>query len=248
MRSTIADDHDAAALGDQVEIPDEIDVREHLDDEIDAAATCLRDDILLISRRGVIEHLVRALLARQRPAALGSCGAEDAQSGCARDLRRGDANGSACAVNQDRLARCCPALVEERAPRGDIRNADTRAFGKRDVARQVMHLIDGANGLLRVRTMRAAFDSAADVHAVAGLELGHVAAHGRDQAGGVGAGGIRQRRQRRVLPAANIGIHRVDAGGFDIDQDLSRAGLRLRHVFQLHDRRIAELDVRESLS
>jgi hypothetical protein len=188
----------------------------------------------------VIEHLVRALVARKRPAALASRRTKDPQPRSGRHLHGADAHGSACTMNENCLARHRPAFIEQRAPRGDIGNADTRAFGKRHVTRKVMHLIDGTERPLRVGAGRAALDGAADVHAVACLELAHVAAYGRDDAGGVGAGRVRQRRQRRVLPAANIGIHRVDPDGFDIDKYVSCAGLWLRHVFQFHHRGIAE--------
>ena len=152
-RAAIADDGDAAALGDQVEISHEIDVREHLDDQVDAAPAGLRQDVLLVAGRRMVEHLVRALLARELSAPLGSRRAEDAQSGGARYLRGGDADGAACAVNQHRLARDRAPFVEERAPCGDIRNADAGAFGKRHVVRKVMNLIDRADGALRVRAV-----------------------------------------------------------------------------------------------
>ena len=66
-RATIANDHDAAALGDQVEISHEIDVREHLDDQVDAAPAGLCHDVLLVTGSRMIEDLVRALLARKLP-------------------------------------------------------------------------------------------------------------------------------------------------------------------------------------
>ena len=168
----------------------------------------------------MIEHLVRTLLARKLPAAFGAGRAEDAQSGGARHLRGGDADGAACAVDQNRLAGHRAPSVEERAPCRDIRNADAGAFGKRHVARKVMNLIDRAERALGVRAERAAVDRAADVHAVARLEVVHIAAHGCNDARGVRARRIRQRRQRRVLPAADVGVDRIDAGGFHIDKHL----------------------------
>ena len=121
---------DPPANRDHLEIADEIHVREHLDDQIDAAAAVLRDDLFLIVGRRMIEHLMRALLAGELPAPLGAGGAEHAQAGGARHLHGADADRAARAVDQHRLARHGAPFVEQRAPRGDEGHADTRAFGE----------------------------------------------------------------------------------------------------------------------
>ena len=45
----------------------------------------------------------------------------------------------------------------------------------------------------------------------------------------------------RVLPAANVCVDGIDAGGLDINHHLSRVCRSVWHLFQFHDRRIAEL-------
>ena len=91
----------------------------------------LGHDLLLVVRRGVIEDFVRALLLHERLAALGARRAEDAKPGGARHLHGGDADGAARAVNQHGLARLRAALVEQRAPRGDVGNVHAGALRER---------------------------------------------------------------------------------------------------------------------
>ena len=96
-------------------------------------AAGLLDDLFLISGDAVIEHLVRALLPRQASAAVGAGRAEHAQARGARHLDGSHAHRAAGAVNQDRLARLRPAFLEQRAPRGDVRDTHRRALLKRNV-------------------------------------------------------------------------------------------------------------------
>ena len=61
-------------------------------------------------------------------------------------------------MDQDRLARGRPPSIEERTPCGDIRDADAGPFSKRDMAREMMNLIDRAHGALGVRAQRSTVD------------------------------------------------------------------------------------------
>ena len=61
--SAVADDDDAAVFGEQAEIAIEVDVRGHLEDEVDAAAAGRAHDLVGVVRRAVIDDDVGAVLA-----------------------------------------------------------------------------------------------------------------------------------------------------------------------------------------
>jgi hypothetical protein len=82
---------------------------------------------------------------------------------------------------------------------------------------------------------------ARDVNAIAVLKAGYVGADRLDFAGAVGARHVRQRGLARVGAAADVPIHRVDAGSMHADQDFTRSRLRGRPLFDPHHVGAAEL-------
>ena len=227
-RAAIADDGDAAALGDQVEILHEIDVREHLDDQDrrrarrsspgcpsrNRHAEWSNTSCAPCSRASCLPRSVPAVPKTRNPAALAICTAATPTAPLAPWIRT-VSPGTARPLSKS-ARQAVTYGTPTPAPSANV----TRG-------RKLMNLIDRAHRALRVRAVRAAVDGAADVDTIARLEVVHVAAHRCNDAGRIGPGRIRQRRQRRVLSAADVRVDRIDAGGFHVDEHLSRAWQRV---------------------
>ena len=178
----------------------------------------------------MVEHVVRALLARERQPFRRAGGADHPQAVRARELHGRGADAAARAVHQHRLARAGLGAEEERAPRRRIRHAERRALRERDPRRQRMRL-----RLVADEQLSVAARGAVRVDAVAGLEGGHARADLLDGAGDVGAGGVGKIGLARVGAGADVGVDRVHADGVDANEDLAGPGRRVGHVLELHD-------------
>src|SRR5204862_8264569 len=65
-----ADDDDAAAPGQDVEVLVEVDVGEHLDDDVDAAAVGEPHQVVEVGRRSMVEDVVSAVVGDESAAAV----------------------------------------------------------------------------------------------------------------------------------------------------------------------------------
>ena len=198
-----------------------------------------RQDLPGVVRLPMVQHMMGALLAHERQAALRPCGTDDVQAAGSGDLNRGDADTAAGAVHEHRFAGAGARLVEERAPRGPVRHADRCALLKRDAVRQAMHLRVVADRQLGVaaRTRR----DTVCVDAIALLERRHVGADRFHDTGDIGSRCVGKVRLASVSPGADVGLHRVDADRLHPDEDLRRPRCRFGHVFDLHHVRWTEL-------
>ena len=99
-----------------------------------------------------------------------------------------------------------------------------------------MHLGLQAQGLLSIRAGQGE-------RGVDPVARGHPFdpwAHRRHHPGGVGAGGVGQGRGGGIGAGPDVGLHRVDPDGVDLNQDLAGTYLGLRHFFQAHHLGLAE--------
>jgi SAM-dependent methyltransferase len=83
--------------------------------------------------------------------------------------------------------------------------------------------------------------AADDVDTVARLHPRYAVSDRDDLAGAVAAGREGQLRLAGVVAAAHVGLDRIDAGGADADENLTRARLRVRHLLDLHHLGLTEL-------
>ena len=89
----------------------------------------------------------------------------------ARNLRRGETDAAAGAVDEQRFAGLNARAIVQRAPGGDVRHADAGALRKGQSVRQRVHLMRFAHDLLRVGAVaRLVRRGAADEHARAHRE------------------------------------------------------------------------------
>ncbi len=109
------------------------------------------------------------------------------------ELDGGEADAARGAVNQHRFSRDGASDLEERVVGGDVGDVDGGALLEGEFVRQRINLIGIAEGFLSVGS-EGEVGSAADPDAVAGFEAIDLIADGFDDAGGVGAGGVGERR------------------------------------------------------
>ena len=145
------DDRNAPALRENRQIFPEIHVREQLHDHINPAPAGRFHDVLKMVRRAMIEHLVRALLARELASFVAARGAEHAQTASARKLHRRRPDAAAGAVHQHRFARPRVGALEQSAIRRGVRRAHGRTLRERNICRQTMNLLRLAQHKLRIR-------------------------------------------------------------------------------------------------
>ena len=100
-----------------------------------------------------------------------------------------------------------------------IGNPDSGALSKCQTLWETEDAVFRAQSLLRI----CAADITADINAVACFESSGVRADRLHYAGGVEPGSVGQRRFFRVCSRADIRIDRIDARGFDGDNNLMRA-------------------------
>ena len=103
-RATIADDHDAAVRGNNREIFPQVYVREHFQNDVGPAPIGQRGDFFQVIGRMVVEHIDGALFLDQVLTATAAGGADDAEAAGERELDGGDADTTAGAMNENRLA------------------------------------------------------------------------------------------------------------------------------------------------
>ena len=235
-RSAAADDDDASAAGHEPQIDRQVPVREHLDDDIDAAAAGELHHLLFEIRIVVVERMAGALLAYERPPGLRAGGPDHGEPGGVRQLHSGGARASARAMHQEGLSRDGPRDLKERAEGRDVRNANRRSLLETRRRRQPVRLGFGARDRFRVGSR----PRAADVHAVARDEPCDVTSGGNDRPGPVDPRCVGQIRFHRMCAAADVRVDRVHAGRVDAHDHLPGAGPRLRNLFENHVLRSAE--------
>ena len=100
-RPAAADDDHAAVLRQHAQILSQIDVRGHLQDQIDALVGGQLHQLLEIIRASVIKHVMSALLEDELAALIGAGGADDDHAQGAGELHRRRPHAAAGAVNQN---------------------------------------------------------------------------------------------------------------------------------------------------
>ena len=187
----VADDDDSAAVRDQPEILVQVDVRGHFQDDVDAASAGGAHDVVEVAGRRVVEHVIRAVLAHRRQAAVGAAGADDRDAVRAGDLHGGEADAAGGPVHQHGFAGPRGGAMKQRAVRRRVGHTHRRALSERDRRRQAVDVVEAADGLLGVRAavvaVRVLRRRAVDEHAIADGDGLHVRAHGLDLAAGVRA-------------------------------------------------------------
>ena len=215
---------------------------EHLDDRVDAAPAGLCHEIyLLVTSSRMIEDL-RARLARAELSAFGT--------GRARFLRaipaappcwcRSDADGTACAI--DSTVSPGPHALYRRAPTpcGDIRDAEAGPFGKRDMAEEMMNLIDRAHDALSVHAHRLdrrcvpmTYTRSPTLTPGASLPTATTAPARVPSPAYTAADGT----ENASCPVRMYVSTRSERGGLDINHHLARVCKPVWHLFQFHDGR-----------
>ena len=231
-----ADHDDPPMLGKHAEVLVEVDVGQHLDDEIDASPCRRLHDVIDVLLSAVIDDDLRAVLAHSGQAFLGAARADHPEAMSARQLDGCDADGTGGAMDQDCFCRPGMGPMEERAIRGGVRNAECGALRERRSRRQPVDLRCRAHDALAVR----ARVRSGDVHTIADGEPGDAAAERLDFTRSVGARGVRQPGEVRIGAGADVGIDGIHAGGADADDDLFRTGGRVADRLNLHHIRSAE--------
>ena len=127
-------------LRQQAEIPIQIDVRRHLDDEIDATAARRCENLVGVFLRLVIDDDVGAVLARGGHALVAAAAADDAKPARVRELHGRDPDAAGRAVHEDRLARLRVRALKECAVRRAVRHAQRGALAERRSGRQGVQL------------------------------------------------------------------------------------------------------------
>jgi hypothetical protein len=169
----------------------EVDVGEHLENDVGATAAGDRRYPIEIAGLAVIDRVMRALRADHLNTAIRSCGANHRRPGRHRKLRCRNANAAARAVNQHRIAGARVGAAEQRPPCRDVGHEQPGALRKRNAIGQPVNLFGRANDVLRIGAVRLAGHSAADIHAIAGLPHCDALAGLIDRAGRVRAGRVR---------------------------------------------------------
>ncbi len=170
-----------------------------------------------------------AFFFRQFQALLRAGGSENLQAHRPGILRRGRADASAGAMNQHSLSGTRVRMMNQRGDRGSVRNPNSRSLSKRDFFGQGMHLGFERQGIFCIR----AAHRPCGVNSCAGLELGNALTHSFDDASGIGAGRVRQRRLDRVSSVAHVSVIGIHAGGMYAHQDLARSRFGRRDFLQL---------------
>ena len=140
-----ADDGDASARREEGEVVAEVEIGEHLEDDIDAASAGGFADLVEVAEVVVIEDGIGAVFAQEEEAAFAAAGGEDGESGGLGELDGREADAAGAAVDEDDLAGFGRGPAEEGVMSGDVRDAEGGAFGKAGRRR-------GGDGLARLRT------------------------------------------------------------------------------------------------
>lgn len=227
--STVSDDDDGAAGRENLEVALEVEVCEHLEDEVGAPARGFGEDLSGGGGGGGISVGAREVgsFGTDEIEPFGcSGGADDAQAGGACDLDGGEPDAARCAVDENGLTRTCSGALEERPPGGAEGHADAGALRERDPlwewedAGRVGEELFGIGS--RECSRVGAGGRARDIDALSGVERDAVAG------GDDGSRGVVARREREFTRAvgsgADVGVHGVDAGGGDTNED--RPGCR----------------------
>ena len=110
-RAAAADDDDPAARREQLGVVGQVDVGQHLDDDVRAAPARGRLDRVAIVRLRVIDGVMRAQLGDEREPPGAAGGGDHGEAGGARQLDGGGADRAAAAVHEDAsLRRATPAF------------------------------------------------------------------------------------------------------------------------------------------
>ena len=158
-----------------------------------------------------------------------------------RELHGRDADAARGAVDENGFARLRVGSLKERAVRRAVRHAERGALTERRLRRQQMELRRRAERAFAVRPR--AGDGVArsrNVHAIAGAKILDVRADRFHFARAVEAGRVRQRRLAAVIAGRDVDVDGIDARRTNANDEVTRAGFRIRHVFELQNFRSAE--------
>ena len=218
----------------------EVDVGEHLEDDVHAAPVGHGEDAFRVVRVAMVEGVVHAEVAEEpHPvAAAGRC--EDLQPGRPSELNGCRADAAAAAVDEDGFPGPRVAALEERAVRGAVGHAERGALGERHVLGQVVHLGGLADRHLGVAA-EGAGDGAGDVDALARRESRHAGSGRRHDTGAVRARRVGKMGPPGVHALPDVGVHRVHPRRAQAHQDVIGTRGRVGDFAHAHHRRLAEL-------
>ncbi len=235
-----AHDDDAPARRQQRQVAHQVDVGQHLDDQVEAFPVGELQQGLAVVRALVVEGGLRPLRPRELEALGRARRPRRAQALPAAELKRRRAHAAAGPVDEDRLPRLAAAALEEGAIGRPVRDAERRALGEGDLLRQRVQLLGRAERKLGV----GAAERARRVDARPGRE-GAARPRLLHDAGGVKAGRIRERGLVGVDAGAHVGVDGVDAGGAHPDQSLARPRGRRRGGL-LHGQDLGAAELRDA--
>ena len=132
-RSAAADDDDPPVHREGGHVVAQVDVREQLDDEIEAEAAGDLVGGLQVARRAVVERLDRAVVGDELAAGVAAGRPRDPQAGGDGELDGGEADCAARAVHEHAFAGDRPGALEQRAIGGRVRRAECRSLGERQL-------------------------------------------------------------------------------------------------------------------
>ncbi len=238
-RPAAADDDDAAAERNQLEIVRQVDVGEHLENHVGPALVGQPQNLVAVARGSVVQHVMCAFGGDQGPPAIAARRPDDGQAGGHRELDGREPDASTGAVDQHRLSRPRLRPLHEPPPCRDRRHTDRGPLLEGHMVRKAMHGVGRAHQLLGVAA-RGVRPERGDIHAIAGPHATHCLTDLLDDAGCVGARCVRQLRLARVRAGADIRVNRIHSGRRDTNAHVGRPRLRRRNVLDAEDLRPTE--------
>src|SRR6185369_6848933 len=226
---SIADDHDTAKHTEGFEVAFEVDVGEHLDDQIDMSIGKFANVSEMVFV-GVIENGVGTFLFDKLFAFIRTRRADRRQSGVLCPLQRRDADSAGGSVDQNGFARFRFSFLKQGAKARGIWRPDTRSLFKADAVRQPAKLVFTAKRILGI----GARQRIGGVDTIAEFEFCDVGPDRFNDTGRIFAGRVRQLRSMSMKTRAEISINWIDSGGVDPDQHLSVSRLRFWYILNLH--------------
>ena len=213
-------------------------MRRHVDHDIDAAALGGREHLIQVTLGVVVEGTPGAEALHELPASVVAGRAVHDGPDAMRKLHREGSHSAARTVDEHRFAGTHPRAHEQRVGRSQPRGAEARALLERNGVGKRGHGGGVADDELGIGAGAAAGACRRNEHALphARSARGEVRPARVDDAGAVVAWNVGQLGELGVLARAQIGFHRVDAGGAQAHAHL--ALMRLGHGYALLHQRI----------
>src|ERR1041384_1017649 len=234
---TATNHHNSAKLRQYSKVLSKIHIRQHLQDNVDAASAGQRLNLIEIVVGVMIENVVRSLVSDACAPLLCPTGSYNNHSTCASYLNRRDTNSTRRAVNENDLSGARQRAVKERTICSRIRDTDSSALLKGNLCRQTVHLRFSAYSLLSVCTAHGS----RYIHEVADGNERDSVTDRLDYARCIHPGCIWEAGLRPIHPRSYVSVHRVDADRMNSHHHLSLARNQVRYFLKFHHLGSAEL-------